>query len=85
MKVKQIAKAYNRHTQWFLGGQMPTYEEYIANTVVTSCIYVFLTVGIPGLKFASKESIDWLMSEPNKALIASTRICRHADDIGSGR
>ncbi|KAL2231042.1 UNVERIFIED_CONTAM: Gamma-cadinene synthase [Sesamum indicum] len=81
--VKQIAKAYNRHTQWFLGGQMPTYEEYIANTVVTSCIYVFLTVGIPGLKSAAKESIDWLMSEPNKALIASTRICRHADDIGS--
>ncbi|XP_020551674.1 gamma-cadinene synthase-like [Sesamum indicum] len=81
--VKQIAKAYNRHTQWFLGGQMPAYEEYLVNTIVTSCIYVFLTVGIPGLKSVSKESIDWLMSEPNKALIASTRICRHADDIGS--
>ncbi|KAL0389338.1 UNVERIFIED_CONTAM: Gamma-cadinene synthase [Sesamum calycinum] len=81
--VKQIAKAYNRHTQWFLGGQMPTYEEYMVNTVVTSCIYVFLTVGIPGLKSASKEAIDWVMSEPNKALIASTRVCRHADDIGS--
>ncbi|KAK4384504.1 Germacrene A synthase [Sesamum angolense] len=53
------------------------------NTVVTSCIYVFLTVGIPGLKSASKEAIDWVMSEPNKALIASTRVCRHADDIGS--
>ncbi|KAL0459233.1 UNVERIFIED_CONTAM: Cis-muuroladiene synthase [Sesamum latifolium] len=66
-----------------LGGQMPTYEEYLVNTVVTSCIYVFVTVGIPGLKSASKESIDWLMSEPNKALIASTRVCRHADDIGS--
>ncbi|KAL0297919.1 UNVERIFIED_CONTAM: Gamma-cadinene synthase [Sesamum calycinum] len=82
-QVKQIAKAYNRHTQWFLGGQMPTYEEYMVNTVVTSCIYVFLTVGIPGLKSASKEAIDWVMSEPNKALIASTRVCRHADDIGS--
>ncbi|KAL0293610.1 UNVERIFIED_CONTAM: Gamma-cadinene synthase [Sesamum calycinum] len=66
-----------------LGGQMPTYEEYMVNTVVTSCIYVFLTVGIPGLKSASKEAIDWVMSEPNKALIASTRVCRHADDIGS--
>ncbi|KAK4383260.1 Gamma-cadinene synthase [Sesamum angolense] len=81
--VKQIAKAYNRHTQWFMGGQMPTYEEYMVNTVVTSCIYVFLTVGIPGLKSASKEAIDWVMSEPNKALTASTRVCRHADDIGS--
>ncbi|KAL0459234.1 UNVERIFIED_CONTAM: Cis-muuroladiene synthase [Sesamum latifolium] len=66
-----------------LGGQMPTYEEYLVNTVVTSCIYVFVTVGIPGLKSASKESIDWLMSEPNKALIASTRVCRHADDIAA--
>ncbi|KAL0419576.1 UNVERIFIED_CONTAM: Germacrene A synthase [Sesamum radiatum] len=35
------------------------------------------------LKSASKEAIDWVMSEPNKALIASTRVCRHADDIGS--
>ncbi|KAL0297920.1 UNVERIFIED_CONTAM: Gamma-cadinene synthase [Sesamum calycinum] len=60
-----------------------TYEEYMVNTVVTSCIYVLLTVGIPGLKSASKEAIDWVMSEPNKALIASTRVCRHADDIGS--
>ncbi|KAL0435408.1 UNVERIFIED_CONTAM: Gamma-curcumene synthase [Sesamum radiatum] len=83
MKVKQIAKAYNRHTQWFLGGQLPTYEEYLDNTVVTSCIYVFVTVGIPGLKSISKESIDWLMSESTKPLIASTRICRHADDISS--
>ncbi|KAL0389336.1 UNVERIFIED_CONTAM: Gamma-cadinene synthase [Sesamum calycinum] len=69
--VKQVGEAYNRHTQWFMGGQMPTYEEYMVNTVVTSCIYVFLTVGIPGLKSASKEAIDWVMSEPNKALIAS--------------
>ncbi|KAK4419562.1 Gamma-cadinene synthase [Sesamum alatum] len=81
--VKQIAIAYNRHTQWFMGGQMPTYEKYIVNTVVTSCIYVFLTVGIPGIQSASQEAIEWLMSEPNKALIASTRVCRHADDIGS--
>ncbi|KAK4419563.1 Gamma-cadinene synthase [Sesamum alatum] len=81
--VKQIAKAYNRHTQWFMGGQMPTYDEYIVNTVVTSCIYVFLTVGIPGIKSASEEAIHWLMSQPNKALMASIRVCRHADDVGS--
>ncbi|KAL0459220.1 UNVERIFIED_CONTAM: Gamma-cadinene synthase [Sesamum latifolium] len=81
--VKQICKAYNKHMNWFMGGQMPTYEEYIVNTIVTSCIYIFLTMGIPGIKIASKESIDWLMSEPNKALIASTRVCRHANDVGS--
>ncbi|XP_011080427.1 gamma-cadinene synthase [Sesamum indicum] len=82
--VKQISKAYNKHMNWFMGGQMPAYEEYIANTVVTSCIYVFLIVGILGIKSTSKESIDWLMTdEPNKALIASTRVCRHADDVGS--
>ncbi|KAL0389337.1 UNVERIFIED_CONTAM: Gamma-cadinene synthase [Sesamum calycinum] len=61
---------------------MPTYEEYIVNTVVTSCIYVILLGIIPGIKSASKETIDWLMTEP-KALIASTRVCRYADDVGS--
>ncbi|KAL0419575.1 UNVERIFIED_CONTAM: Gamma-cadinene synthase [Sesamum radiatum] len=80
--LKQVAKAYNQHMQWFMGGQMPTYEEYIVNTVVTSCIYVILLGIIPGIKSASNETIDWLMTEP-KALIASTRVCRYADDVGS--
>ncbi|KAL0435405.1 UNVERIFIED_CONTAM: Gamma-cadinene synthase [Sesamum radiatum] len=80
--LKQVAKAYNQHMQWFMGGQIPTYEEYIVNTVVTSCIYVILLAIIPGINSASKETIDWLMTEP-KGLIASTRICRYADDVGS--
>ncbi|KAL0300335.1 UNVERIFIED_CONTAM: Gamma-cadinene synthase [Sesamum calycinum] len=80
--LKQVAKAYNQHMHWFMGGQMPTYEEYIVNTVVTSCIYVILLGIIPGIKSASKETIDWLMTEP-KALVASTRVCRYADDVGS--
>ncbi|KAL0459217.1 UNVERIFIED_CONTAM: Cis-muuroladiene synthase, partial [Sesamum latifolium] len=80
--LKQVAKAYNQHMQWFMGGQIPTYEEYIANTVVTSCIYAILLAIIPGIKSASKETIDWLITEP-KGLIASTRVCRYADDMGS--
>ncbi|KAL0459221.1 UNVERIFIED_CONTAM: Gamma-cadinene synthase [Sesamum latifolium] len=82
LKLKQVAKAYNQHMQWFMGGQMPTYEEYIVNTVLTSCIYAILLAIIPGIKSASQETIDWLMTEP-KGLVASTRVCRYADDVGS--
>ncbi|KAI3449959.1 hypothetical protein Pfo_006624 [Paulownia fortunei] len=80
--VKQICSAYNKGLKWFMGGQMPKFEDYIVNTVITSCIYVFCSATIPGVKSVSKETIDWLISEP-KIVIASAKVCRYLDDLGS--
>ncbi|KAL0419573.1 UNVERIFIED_CONTAM: Cis-muuroladiene synthase [Sesamum radiatum] len=81
-KVKQLGKAYNKELKWFMGRQMPTFEDYFANTVYTSCIYVMLTVPIPGMQSASEETIDWLMSEP-KILIATAKMGRYVEDLGT--
>ncbi|KAK6164143.1 hypothetical protein DH2020_001007 [Rehmannia glutinosa] len=71
--VKEICKAYNKGLKWVMGQQIPSsFEEYIANTVITSCIYVISSATIPGMKSVSKETIDWLRSVP-KIVIASAK------------
>ncbi|KAK6164146.1 hypothetical protein DH2020_001010 [Rehmannia glutinosa] len=65
-----------------MGEQMHSFEDYIANTVITSTIYVMCAWTIPGMKSVSKETIDWLRSEP-KIVIASAKVCRYLDDLGS--
>ncbi|KAK4419564.1 Beta-farnesene synthase [Sesamum alatum] len=80
--VKQLCKAYNKVKKWTTGQQIPKFEEYVANMMFTSCIYVALLTNIPAMKSASKETIDWLMDEP-KFVAASAKIARYMNDLGS--
>ncbi|KAK6161727.1 hypothetical protein DH2020_005108 [Rehmannia glutinosa] len=80
--VKQLGRAYNQEQQWIMERKMPSFEEYMNNSVITSCIYVMLTSPIPGMKSVTKETIDWLKSEP-KILISTAMIGRHMQDLGS--
>ncbi|KAL1543023.1 gamma-cadinene synthase-like [Salvia divinorum] len=36
--VKQLGRAYNQELKWVMEGEMPCYEEYMNNSVITSCI-----------------------------------------------
>ncbi|KAL0459211.1 UNVERIFIED_CONTAM: Gamma-cadinene synthase [Sesamum latifolium] len=75
--------AYDKVLKWAMGQvQIPTFEEYYANMMITSCIYVILSSTIPGVKFASKETIDWLMDEP-KIVAVAAKIGRYLNDLGS--
>ncbi|KAK4419565.1 Cis-muuroladiene synthase [Sesamum alatum] len=80
--VKQLCKAYNKVQKWAMGQQTPTFEEYVANMMFTSSIYLILSSTIPGMKSASKQTIDWLMGEP-KIVSASATIGRYSNDLGS--
>ncbi|KAL0435399.1 UNVERIFIED_CONTAM: Vetispiradiene synthase 2 [Sesamum radiatum] len=81
--VKQLCKAFNRVLRWATGQvQMPTFDEYIANMMLTSCIYVILSSTISVVKSASKETIDWLIGEP-KIVEAAAKIGRYLNDLGS--
>ncbi|KAL0358526.1 UNVERIFIED_CONTAM: Gamma-curcumene synthase [Sesamum angustifolium] len=80
--VKQLGRAYNQELKWIMEREMPTFEEYIKNSVITSCIYVMFTALIPGMKSVTKETIDWLLSEPN-IVISTARMGRHLEDLGS--
>ncbi|KAL3650161.1 hypothetical protein CASFOL_006564 [Castilleja foliolosa] len=80
--VNLICRAYNKELKWLVGQQRPTYEEYLANSLYTSCIYVVTTAIIPSMKSASTESINWLMSDP-KIITATVKLGRYLDDLGS--
>ncbi|KAK6141551.1 hypothetical protein DH2020_024707 [Rehmannia glutinosa] len=78
--VKEICKAYNKGLKWCMGVQIPSFEDYIVNSRITSCVYALCSGTIPGMKYVSKETIDWLMSEP-KIVIALAKVCRYLDDL----
>ncbi|KAK6164229.1 hypothetical protein DH2020_001093 [Rehmannia glutinosa] len=81
-KVKDVCKAYNKELKWFMGVQMPIFEDYIENSTITSCLYAICLGTIPHMKSVSKETIVWLMSQP-KISKASTKVCRYLDDLSS--
>ncbi|KAL9170108.1 hypothetical protein ABFS82_04G122200 [Erythranthe guttata] len=84
--VKHLCRAYNKGLRWCMGGEnsnMPRFEDYSVNTVITSCLYVFCSWMMPGMRHvSSKETVDWLMSDP-KIIAASAKVCRFLDDLGS--
>ncbi|GFQ04033.1 gamma-cadinene synthase [Phtheirospermum japonicum] len=80
--VKQLSRAYNQEQIWIMERQMPPFEVYMTNSVVTSCIYEMLMSLLPGIESATKQSADWLVSEP-KILISTAKLGRHLEDLGS--
>ncbi|KAL8515829.1 hypothetical protein ACS0TY_014506 [Phlomoides rotata] len=80
--VKQLARAYNKEQIWIMEQQMPSFEEYMNNSVITSGINMIFSVPISGIKSATKEDIDWLLSEP-KIVISTAKMVRHIQDLGS--
>ncbi|GFQ04035.1 gamma-cadinene synthase [Phtheirospermum japonicum] len=80
--VKQLSRAYNQEQIWIMERQMPPFEEYMKNSVVTSCVYVMFMALLPGIDSATKQTADWLMSE-HKILISTAKLGRHLGDLGS--
>ncbi|CAA0815536.1 Alpha-humulene/(-)-(E)-beta-caryophyllene synthase [Striga hermonthica] len=80
--VKQLARAYNQEQIWIMERQMPSFEDYMNNSVITSCIYVMFLALIPGLKCVTKEVVEWLVND-SKLVISTAKMGRHLEDLGS--
>lgn len=80
--MQQLGRAYNQELKWVTERQMPSFQDYVKNSEVTSCIYILFASIIPGLESVTQETIDWMKSEPSFA-IAVGMIGRYWDDIGS--
>ncbi|GER40755.1 cadinol synthase [Striga asiatica] len=80
--VKELCWAYSRGLKYTMGGPMATFEDYILNSVFGGVIYATYPAAFLGLKSASQETIDWLISKPN-IIRASALVCRYLDDLGS--
>ncbi|KAH6832661.1 hypothetical protein C2S53_006448 [Perilla frutescens var. hirtella] len=80
--VKQLGRAYNQEQKWIMERQMPPFEEYMTNSVFTSCIYVMFMAFVPGMKSVTEEVVQWLLSEP-KIVISTAKMGRTLEDLGS--
>lgn len=61
---------------------VPTFEEYMRCARVTTLVYVTSMVVIPGIKSATKETIDWLLTDP-KIVAYLVEMCGLHDDPAS--
>ncbi|PIM97842.1 Gamma-curcumene synthase [Handroanthus impetiginosus] len=71
-----------KELKWIAKQELPSFEEYYANSLITSTAYVIFIALVPGMKSVTKETIDWLLSEP-KIVITTNKMSRYYDDLGS--
>lgn len=81
-KVKQGGRGYAEEQKWIMERKMPSFEEYIIKSRITALMYVSFAVAVPGIKSATKEFIDWLLTEP-QIFIAAADTGRLLDDLAS--
>lgn len=81
--MKILVHGYHDESKWFHNNYVPTMEEYMRVSLVTSG-YSMLTaasfLGMDGV--VTKEAFDWVSGKP-KIIRASTIIGRLMDDIKS--
>ncbi|KAF2285862.1 hypothetical protein GH714_008471 [Hevea brasiliensis] len=70
-------------SKWRDEGYIPTMEEYMKVSLVTSCYPMLATTSFFGMgAIATKDAFEWVSSDP-KILRASSIVCRLMDDIVS--
>ncbi|KAH6763555.1 hypothetical protein C2S52_020988 [Perilla frutescens var. hirtella] len=78
----QLLRAYYEEQKWVMEGEMPSFEEYVKNSVIRSCLPMTFGSLVPGLPSVTKETIDWMLTQP-KIFMSSSIILRLLDDLGS--
>ncbi|XP_014522018.1 probable terpene synthase 2 [Vigna radiata var. radiata] len=82
--VSNLVKCYLVEAKWCNEGYIPTYDEYKINGMFTSCCPIFATTFIGLADFATKDVLDWILSNPD-ILRAASVIARVLDDMASHR
>nr|AZB50513.1 terpene synthase 5 [Prunella vulgaris] len=80
--LKELSRAYNKEQKWIMERKMPPFEEYMTNSVFTSCIYPMFIAFVPGMKSVTEKEVQWLLSEP-KIVISTAKMGRTLEDLGS--
>lgn len=81
-QMKIQVRAYFDGAKWYHEGSIPTMEEYMPVTVISSALFLLLVAtSFMGLgDVATKDTFEWLFSDP-KIVRASGIIYRLMDDI----
>ncbi|KAM5548678.1 hypothetical protein ABKV19_000210 [Rosa sericea] len=81
--MKKLVKSYFLEAQWFHQNYIPTMDEYMALSLLTSGAPLLATTTFVGMgDTATQDSFDWLATYP-RALKGSAILCRLVNDIVS--
>ncbi|KAI8007435.1 (-)-germacrene D synthase [Camellia lanceoleosa] len=79
--MKGLVRAYFVEANWFNTKYMPTFEEYLSISVMSSGYPMLAVQSLVGIgKIATKEAFDWVLNVP-KIVKSCALIARLVDDI----
>lgn len=82
-QTKALVRGYFHEALWLNNGYVPTLEEYLKVSVITSGYFYMTAASYVGMgEEATKEVFDWLKTHP-KFVMDSSLIGRLVDDIQS--
>ncbi|KAL5737834.1 hypothetical protein ACOSP7_030595 [Xanthoceras sorbifolium] len=84
-EMKKLVKAYCVEAKWCNESYVPTMEEYMDISLVTTCYPMLAITSFLGMgKIANRDVLEWSSNDNYPKIIkASTIICRLMDDIVS--
>nr|AZI95569.1 germacrene A synthase [Cichorium endivia]AZI95581.1 germacrene A synthase [Cichorium intybus] len=80
---QEVARCYHQEAEWRFSKQVPSYEEYMKNGLITSTYNVFSTYSLMNMgEINSEEALVWYQTHP-KILEATKLIGRLYNDVTS--
>ncbi|KAK4718680.1 hypothetical protein R3W88_017018 [Solanum pinnatisectum] len=80
-EMKRLTIAYMNEIDWLNDGNIPKYDEYMTNALVTSTGMFYVTHSLIGMEeLITRETIEWITNEP-LIVRAASLIARSMDDI----
>ncbi|KAL3537129.1 hypothetical protein ACH5RR_000495 [Cinchona calisaya] len=67
---------------WFVARELPTFPDYLSNGLITGLSYILITATFAAMEHATEDVFHWLSKNP-KIAVASAKICRLINDVGS--
>ncbi|KAK0601352.1 hypothetical protein LWI29_023441 [Acer saccharum] len=84
LDMKDIVRNYFWEAKWCHEQHVPTMEEYMPVALATSAYKMLATTSFVGMgEIVTKQAFEWLFTDPNKMVQASSLICRLMDDMVS--
>ncbi|KAM2566828.1 (-)-germacrene D synthase-like [Malus sylvestris] len=78
--MKKQVRGYFDEAKWFHQKHIPSLDEYMSLSLVTSGFPLLITTSFVGMEEATIDSFDWLLTFP-QAVKAASKIGRLMDDI----
>ncbi|XP_038682641.1 casbene synthase, chloroplastic-like [Tripterygium wilfordii] len=81
--MKELTRGYHIEAEWFHGGIVPTFDEYLKNGLITSGYHTILSASFLGMgEIAGMNAFEWLKSSPS-IVTTSMAIGRLMNDLVS--